>query len=79
MGKYRIKPEEKKEVEKATFNEKSDFQAIKLKSGKVCLVHNIQAKKLIEKGLADEAKKAEVIVSREAQIRTKVVVDKKTK
>lgn len=74
MAQVKLKEKESKVVKTATFEPK-DFIAIKLKSGKVCLVHKIQGENLIKAKKATEVKDAEIEKVR-SHI-SKVVIDKK--
>lgn len=77
MGKFEIKKPESKVVKTVTFNQKDDYKTVKLTSGKVCLLHAYQADKLVKEKKATYEKDVEVLESKEATIRTKVVTTKK--
>lgn len=74
MPQVKLKEKESKTVGTATFEPK-DFMAVKLKSGKVSLVHKIQGEKLIKEKKATEIKDADIEPVR-SHI-SKVVIDKK--
>lgn len=76
MAQVKLKGKEDKVVGKAKFTA-DQFIAVKLKSGKVSLVHKIQGEKLIKEKKATEVKDAEI-----EEVRShisKVVIDKKKK
>ena len=57
MPAFNIRPNESKEVAKATFHRAEDYKTIRLKtSEEPVLLHRIHADKLIKKGLAEELK-----------------------
>ena len=59
MAKVKLKGKESEVVGTAKF-EASEFMAVKLKSGKVSLVHKIQGEKLIKSKKAEAVKGAEI-------------------
>lgn len=74
MPQFKIKKEESKVVEKATFNKKEDYMAVILDGQKTPkLLHRIQAEKLIKSKKAKEAK--DVKVEELINERTKTVID----
>lgn len=65
MPKFKIKAKDSKAVKTVTFNKESDYQAVTLlvdgkPTGKTCLLHTVQAEKLISEKKAVKADKAEV-------------------
>lgn len=76
MPKFKIKESAKKTVKVVTFDKESDYTAVTLlvkgePAGKTCLLHNVQAEKLIAQ---KKAVKADKVVVEEA---TPVVITKK--
>jgi len=63
MPNFSIKESEKKVVKEITFNKESDYKVVKLKStGKVVLLHSVQADKLISEKKAEVVKGAVEII-----------------
>jgi hypothetical protein len=76
MSKFKIKATEKTVIGKASFGSKEDFKSVKLNNGRVCLLHKVQADKLIAEKKATLVKDSEITEEKTASIRTKVVVEK---
>lgn len=60
MPNFSIKEAESKVVKEVTFHKKTDYKAVKLKTGEVVLLHHVQAEKLIEAKKATEVKDVKI-------------------
>lgn len=76
---FELKPEESKEVSKATFDKKDDYIVVTLKNDPLKanhMVHKIHGEALVKKGLATQVKDAKL---EEREVENTVIKEPKNK